>query len=515
MSRGALATTLAPVEASERYHELEPLAQGGMGVVYRATMRTETGVEKRVALKLVREDLAADPAFVEMFMGEARIAMAMSHANVVHSFDAGHLEGKPFLAMELVEGTDLGSLLDAGPLPLELALTVATEALKGLDYAHRLEAKGRPLGVVHRDVSPSNLLLSREGEVKVADFGIARGAAQRQREKGTRGKLRYMAPEQRRGVAVDARADLYGMGFVLRESVAEVDAELDGILEKATAEEPSARFQTAAEMREALERYARGHGVMLSTSALADHLRSEQVVATPGFDFGAALGGALGEAKVRTATVEVGEAETPAPSRAPLWIPAALVVLCAGVIVWRMTTPAPQDPTVPAPPTERATRAEPAPVVAREPEAASQPSVALAEPAPMRPRTTRAASRVAAEVGPAEAPGVAAEVRPVEAPGVAAEVGPAEAPGVAANEAPVPVEPGRLRVAADPWAWVHVDGTRIGRTTIRNHEVSPGSHEVVLRNPEAGLERRYAIDVAPGGTETISAFDWRAARSER
>jgi tRNA A-37 threonylcarbamoyl transferase component Bud32 len=207
-----------------RYLLLELLAEGGMAQVYRAVLRETSGFEKQVALKRVRRELGEDPEFVARFVDEARIASTLSHGNVVQVFDFGRTEsGEHFLAMELVDGPDLGTLLaacrEAGqPFPIPTATFVIAEVAQGLGAAHRR----LPSPVVHRDVSPQNVLLSRSGEVKVVDFGIALAAekALRTRTGLVLGKCRYMAPEQARGEALDARADVFATGAILFELLA-------------------------------------------------------------------------------------------------------------------------------------------------------------------------------------------------------------------------------------------------------------------------------------------------------
>lgn len=279
-----------------------------MGEVYRGTMSTIDGVTKAVAIKLVRPELAADSTFGELFVGEARIAMSLSHANVVQSFDVGTMDSRYYLAMEYVDGPDLDALMvmhrrsRGTSLPLRHAVFIAVEVLKGLDYAHRrTAADGAPLGIVHRDISPSNILISREGEVKVADFGIAKSATRSAAHSGPiRGKIPYMAPEQLRGVSVDRRADLYAVGAVLLEMItgeaafgAETDAELiarvlagdftrprvrapevpdalERIVLRAMSLEPTDRYMSAAAMRQELEQLALASGYLLSSTDLAD-----------------------------------------------------------------------------------------------------------------------------------------------------------------------------------------------------------------------------------------------------
>lgn len=211
-----------------RYLLVEELAAGGMGQVYRAMLRGGPGFEKEVALKRVLRELGEDDEFVMRFGDEARIASTLSHGNIVQVFDFGEHEGEFYLAMEFVDGPDLGTLLQAAhqaqqPIPRPAALYIAAEFCRGLAAAHqRRDARGEPTPVVHRDVSPQNVIVSRAGEVKVTDFGIAKAADNALRTKTgmLMGKVRYMAPEQARAEGVDARADVFAAGCVLFEMLA-------------------------------------------------------------------------------------------------------------------------------------------------------------------------------------------------------------------------------------------------------------------------------------------------------
>lgn len=506
--------------STERYRDLEPIAQGGMGEVFRATMISDAGVEKRVALKLlhaVDDNRSADDnrgvARDAEFLEEAKIAMAMSHGNIVQTFDAGHRDGRPFLAMELVDGTDLSALIARGPIPVPHALTIAAEALRGLDYAHRLRSpEGTPLDVVHRDISPANLLVSNDGEVKVADFGIARTAALRQQERGVRGKLAYMAPEQLSGGAIDARADLYAMGVVLfemltgerpfqaadanglRAAILAGDAEMSNVaartvIEQAMALDAADRFESAAQMREAIEDAAREAGERLSTNALRNWMGAAPAPASEGFDarLGALLGGS------RTGTVEVEAAVTPQ---------------------------APQTDSRTESPDQGSTRSYTGLVVLALLVAAAMPFVGFAfdddEPrrqvAEPRPVTMHAVMQSATMTPEAEAEPVAEMVAPstVVVPmrtrprmRTSMQVEMQEPVPMDAAEVP-PRALGELWIASEPWAFVDVDGQRIGRTTIRGHSIEPGSHEVVLFNPDAQLQRRIRVEVRPGERKRLS-----------
>ena len=210
-----------------KYQLLDRIAVGGMSEVYRARMTAAAGVTKQVAIKKILPHFADNPAFVSMFINEARIAVGLSHGNISQIFDFGEVDGEYFLAMEWVHGQPLSKVTrqarekGLAVLPVPLALWVATEMLRGLAYAHnRLDESGRPLNIVHRDVSPQNVLLSYEGQVKLVDFGIARARlASRSETEATagQGKYLYFSPEQAQGRELDARADIFAAGVVLYE----------------------------------------------------------------------------------------------------------------------------------------------------------------------------------------------------------------------------------------------------------------------------------------------------------
>ncbi len=205
------------------YRIIRTIALGGMGEVFLATLERSGGFEKRVALKCVLPRLMADPRFVELFEREARLAAALSHRHIVQIFDFGQAAGRSWLAMEYVHGVDLKAVLDGlgpEPLPLGLAIDIGIACARGLDYAHRArDPRGRPLHLVHRDVSPQNVLLSFEGDVKLADFGLAQAVARDPHEGGLQGKFAYMSPEQVAGRPLDGRSDQFALGVVLYEMV--------------------------------------------------------------------------------------------------------------------------------------------------------------------------------------------------------------------------------------------------------------------------------------------------------
>ncbi|MFL5358050.1 protein kinase domain-containing protein [Archangium sp.] len=221
---------VAPTEAREfgKYELVAKIAAGGMAVTYRALMKGAAGVTKPVVIKQILPHFADDPDFVEMFVGEARLVAGLNHSNIAQVFDFGEIDGSYFLAMEFVHGQPLSKLLRRAlksgmpGVPLPLALFIATQMCDGLDHAHRhLGADGKPMGLVHRDVSPDNVLLSYEGQVKVIDFGIAKAtsAVESRTSPGTlKGKYPYFSTEQAMGRQdLDARSDTFAVGVVLYE----------------------------------------------------------------------------------------------------------------------------------------------------------------------------------------------------------------------------------------------------------------------------------------------------------
>lgn len=272
-----------------KYILIERLASGGMAEVFRAKVTGVASFEREVAIKCLRHELLINRQFITMFIDEATLAGQLSHNNIAQIYELGRHRNKLYIAMELVEGRDLRDILKQvggnQGIPVGLAAYVIAKSAEGLDYAHRKNGRdGQPLNLVHRDVSPQNILLSFEGEVKVVDFGIAKASA-RMSETTTgmlKGKLSYMAPEQIRGIT-DRRSDIFALGTVLYELItgtklfdAETDLEviekvrkaqipnlkakfrgmapeLTQVLQKALAENPDRRFQFASEIARALE----------------------------------------------------------------------------------------------------------------------------------------------------------------------------------------------------------------------------------------------------------------------
>ena len=209
-----------------RYEILSLLGQGGMAQVLLELQRGAFASEKLVVIKQLRPELVSDETFLTLFMDEARIALQLNHPNVVHTYEVGSEGGDYFLAMEFLEGLTLAQVIRKGGragLPLHLHIWILTQVLAGLGYAHELRAlDGEPLGIVHRDVTPSNVMITHAGEVKLLDFGIAKaaGALSLTQHGMIKGKLGYVAPEQCMGQPTDARSDLFAVGVMLWEAIA-------------------------------------------------------------------------------------------------------------------------------------------------------------------------------------------------------------------------------------------------------------------------------------------------------
>ncbi|MFA5810974.1 MAG: serine/threonine-protein kinase [bacterium] len=294
-----------------RYTLVEKVANGGTAEVFRAVLLSDSGFSKTLAVKKLLPSWGENDELRSMLVDEANVLCLLAHQSIVQVHELGSEEGVPFIAMEYVDGIDCGRFLthivrEGRPMAPQHALYIASQVLTALEFAHRCtDESGRPLGIVHRDVSPSNILISWNGEVKVTDFGIAKGS-HRSRFTTTgqiRGKYAYMAPEQARGERIDARADLFACGIVLYELLlarrffeAETDvellqkvagarielagierlpAELRAIIMLALSADPTTRYQSAAEMLTDVRRAGRALGDLSSSLELAEFLRAE------------------------------------------------------------------------------------------------------------------------------------------------------------------------------------------------------------------------------------------------
>jgi serine/threonine-protein kinase len=211
-----------PMARHGRYTILGKLADGGMAEIFLATQHGAEGFEKHVVLKRILTQFSADPQFSNMFIDEAHISMSLQHSNIVQVLDLGVAAGRYFLVMELVDGWDLEKILQRAHgsgmvFPPALALYIVTVVCRALAYAHGKSRGGKPLGIVHRDISPNNVLISEQGEVKLADFGIAKAGHKREQTAAgvIKGKVAYMSPEQATGAVIDKRSDIFSVGSLL------------------------------------------------------------------------------------------------------------------------------------------------------------------------------------------------------------------------------------------------------------------------------------------------------------
>jgi serine/threonine protein kinase len=210
-----------------KYLILDKIATGGMAELFRAKITSVEGFEKLVAIKKILPNLTQDSNLVTMFIDEAKLAAMLTHQNIVQIYDLGSMEGAYFIAMEYIHGKDLRVLSNKSkekelPLPLGYALYITSRICSGLDYSHNLkDFQGNPLKLIHRDISPQNILVTYEGEVKIVDFGIAKAARKSvdTREGLIKGKVAYMSPEQAAGKTIDHRSDIFSAGILLYEMI--------------------------------------------------------------------------------------------------------------------------------------------------------------------------------------------------------------------------------------------------------------------------------------------------------
>jgi len=281
-------------EAFGRYQLLGLLGQGGMGRLYIAERRGIQGFVKIVALKRIQPHLADSKQLREMFLNEARIAARLEHPNIVATYELGEVDGNYFISMEYLPGEDLSAIISGcqdGRMPIEIAAALTQQAAQGLHYAHEArDGQGKPIGLVHRDVSPRNIFVTYHGVVKLLDFGVVRGPEKQKSIPGVfKGKYGYCAPEQIEGGAIDRRTDVFCLGIALWECLTgarlfdastdaatidavrsrpieppsalrpEIPAEIDAITLRALARDPERRFRNAHDMSEELDRYLLGH----------------------------------------------------------------------------------------------------------------------------------------------------------------------------------------------------------------------------------------------------------------
>jgi serine/threonine-protein kinase len=293
------------------YTLLEQIGVGGMAEVFLARRSGVEGFEKEIVIKRIRPHLSATPSFVNMFLGEAKLAAQLNHPNIVQIYDLGKIKDSYFIAMEYIPGRDMSAVIPKSkqtgiPFPVEYALKIASNVCEALYYAHtKTDAFGMPVHIVHRDVSPENVRVAWTGTVKILDFGIAKAATQLHETKTgeIKGKLVYMSPEQVMGKDVDHRSDVFSLGVVLYECITglklfsgdndlaimnniiegkiyppsyfrdDVSPEVEAILMKALEKEPHERYESAVQMQLDIDTFLAGHEFTPSNIHLSNFMK--------------------------------------------------------------------------------------------------------------------------------------------------------------------------------------------------------------------------------------------------
>jgi len=496
---------MSRADASQiRYELLDRISGGGMGEVYRARARGPHGFEKLFAIKQLLRRHADDEVYIGRFITEAKIAVTLSHANIVQVFDFGLLDDMLFLVMELVDGPTVRDLVKAHAgtgLPLAVALQIAVELCKGLAYAH-----GR--GVVHRDISPSNILLSRAGEVKIADFGVARVIDELSGQFDLVGKWGYMAPEQTLGGSADPRSDIFAVGVVIQELLTgrqvfrnrddrfrrqlehppppsllrpDLPHALDLAVARAMAQEP-ARRPTADELLHALNEVCLAVKVMPTPMDVA---RAVEPIARPreaeAEVLDAALQGELAAAGVSASPERVTQASpcgpeielSPAASAQATTIIARRGTDDTGLPLWASET------VVRPPPSRRNHLRLAVAAVAVAVLAAGAMAVWELLAPSGAPATVARDSRAPAPVPDARLP----DARPT---GPGPDLRPAPRRVASPRE-----RYGEIQLHVEPWAYVYFRGKKVGEAPLRGLRLPRGRHRLTLVNPV--LKRRKQI----------------------
>jgi serine/threonine-protein kinase len=381
-----------------RYTVVRHLASGGMAELYIARQESMGGFEKPVVLKVLQPRYARNPRVVTMFLDEARLAAKLNHASIVHVYDVADDGGLKYIAMEYIHGETVADIVKRGLavnkyIPLEHAVYIASETAAGLAYAHdRREPDGQVWRIVHRDVSPTNILVTYEGQTKLVDFGIARAQDELREESGILpGKAPYMSPEQVRGLGADHRSDIFSLGILLyeltlcrrlyrgraeevmkrivEESVPpptairrDYPAALELIVMRALEKRPEDRYASAAEMRHDLEEFLDDAGLRTGNRRLALYMNELFAPDAPVSAAGVAASRSFAEARRAEAATADGSEELDFDRRAPLDMRIEVASDEPPAVRFRPRTSTPSVAAVPAPAPSRppAVTAEPA-----------------------------------------------------------------------------------------------------------------------------------------------------------
>jgi eukaryotic-like serine/threonine-protein kinase len=539
-----------------KYEILAPLGAGGMGEVFLARERGPSGFERVVALKRLLPHMAKDAEFVRLFTREALLAAQLAHSHIVPVYEFGEINGYLYLAMEYVHGENLGTLTAAArssgrPLEIALGAHICVQVAAALEYMHqKKDLAGKAMALVHRDVSPQNVLISFSGEVKLGDFGVAHVATSSSLA-DIRGKVAYMSPEQAMGRRVDSRSDLYSLGAVFFELVCgrppfqggsnlemlervrkggaprarEIDPRIpdtvDELLARALADDPGDRFQDARSMRLAFADIAEMGGLAAAAPVvLADRMRdlfpTRAISPTPQVE--ATLSA---DPSPPPRTTEAAQTELAKPTRTIAkvrsrrgWVVAAAVLLAGaaiGGVKWVRSTPVATELPAPAPARPLVT---PPPSPAKEVAVQAPPPapVPAADPTPVRhtsgPGRLSITASMPCDVSidgksrgrtPIADLTLAAGRHQVRCEGAGFAIAAERTVKMAAgSRTPLNFEFSRINVSdLTPWAQVFIDGKKVDRTPL-SARVPAGTHKVKL--------------VAADGREVVKMIDAAANR---
>ena len=506
-----------------RYELLGHLATGGMAEIHLARLAGEAGFEKVVVVKRLLPELVASPAYVAMFLDEGKLVSRLDHPNICEVHELARDGAEYYLAMPYLDGVSVHELIARPRDPdrrgeLRVAAGIAVQACEGLHHAHELrDADGAPAGLVHRDVSPSNLFVTSRGVVKVLDFGIAKVRGAAETEAGTiKGKQQYMAPEQLLGEPLDRRCDLFALGIVLFELASHqrlfkrpsdylaarailedpipradaidpaIPAALADVITKLLSRDPSARYADAREAAAAITHAMADHGGLATAAEIAATVTSTDELSAQRTRQARVLDEAKQHAVSGIATRPLRNAAPPTivdrkPSLVPVWIAVAVILAAiAGFAWWRVTR---DDAKAQA--------------VALAPGASpgSAPA-AQQDVAPTRDDADRVAQPDAAPTrGPVD--GVAGKDRP-----------PRDRPtNKTGGKSITRAATGLFSIDSTPYATIYIDGTKLGVTPIVKRPLAAGSHRLraVL---EDGRARELTVDISAGRLASPIQLTW-------
>ena len=537
-----------------RYTLMAKIAVGGMAEIWIARQAGMKGFEKVVAIKKILDSYYADEGFVEMFLDEARIAAQLNHPNIVQIYDLGEDDGSYYIAMEYLAGETLARIARSGGkaqkmIPVSYVARIIASAAEGLAHAHaKVGMDGKPLNVVHRDVSPHNLILTYDGITKVVDFGIARAANRSsQTEAGKfKGKIAYMAPEQAKLEPLDGSTDIFALGIVLYEAIAhtrlfkyedpiaglkaissdepipsprthnpDIPEDLAAITLKALERNPANRYQTAREFQTALEQWLRTQPEAPGTTQLAAYMHDlfAERMASQTKLIEAARAGDTGVSKIGTGPSNSGEFSMPGSgslggqSRRNKWVAGGVagMLLAVGMIALVLKpSAAVQVPTL----TELAIESEPTGAIV------SLDGKVLG-PAPVRAEVTLGEHRIGAalpdfepftRIAKVERAGertnMVLTLQPVAvvvAPPAVVDAG-AATPAVVRTPA---VARGKLSLSTTPWTTVFLGTRKLGTTPLFEVPLPVGRHVLKLVNPDKKIDKTLTVEIKAGQTTAL------------